>query len=42
MTEKPQRVEEIEEKLGAGIRVIREGHVERDGLSFNMLVFDVR
>lgn len=42
MTEKPQRVEEIEEKLGAKIRVIREGHVARDGLSFNMLLFDVR
>jgi MFS family permease len=42
LTETPQKLPEIEEKLGAEIRVVREGHVARDGLSFNMLVFDVR
>ena len=42
LTETPQRLTEIEERLGAEIRVVREGHVARDGLSFNMLVFDVR
>jgi len=42
MTEKPQQLEEIEERLGAKIRVVRQGHIARDGLSFNMLTFDVR
>jgi len=42
ITEKPQRSADIEETLGAEIRVVREGQVARDGLSFNLLVFDVR
>jgi hypothetical protein len=42
LTETPQTVHEIEEKLGAGIRVVREGHIARDGLGFNLIVFDVK
>jgi hypothetical protein len=42
MTEKPQPLSEIEDRLGAKIRIVRQGQIARDGLSFNMLMFDVR
>jgi hypothetical protein len=42
LTEQAHDVSELEKALGAGIRVIHEARVAREGLSFNILVFDVR
>jgi hypothetical protein len=42
MTERPQALNEVEDRLGAGIRVVHQEHVARDRLEFTLLVFDVR